>query len=82
MKSPGCRRETAPDDYDRACAVDDLAGVITVGENGAQALVPADEPAPTSLFQPVQAGDGSGLHPVRTLRGATSSAAWARTRAA
>ncbi|MFJ4368884.1 Imm21 family immunity protein [Streptomyces chartreusis] len=31
---------TAADDYDRACAVDDLAGVITVGENGAQALVP------------------------------------------
>ncbi|MFJ9539180.1 Imm21 family immunity protein [Streptomyces sp. NPDC101225] len=42
---------TAPDDYDRACAVDDLAGVITVGENGAQALVLADEPA-TSCFLP------------------------------
>lgn len=42
---------TAPDDYDRACAVDDLAGVITVGENGAQALVPADEPA-TSCYLP------------------------------
>ncbi|MEV7173582.1 Imm21 family immunity protein [Streptomyces sp. NPDC093224] len=36
---------TAPDDYDRACAVEDLAGVIPVGENGAQALVLADEPA-------------------------------------
>ncbi|MFD5786693.1 Imm21 family immunity protein [Streptomyces sp. NPDC127037] len=38
---------TAPDDYDRACAVDDLAGVIPIGENGAQALVLADEPATT-----------------------------------
>jgi hypothetical protein len=42
---------TAADDYDRACAVDDLAGVITVGENGAQALVLADEPA-TSCYLP------------------------------
>ncbi|MFC9955990.1 Imm21 family immunity protein [Streptomyces nigra] len=42
---------TAPDDYDRACEVDDLAGVITVGENGAQALVLADEPA-TSCYLP------------------------------
>lgn len=42
---------TAPDDYDRACAVDDLAGVITVGDNGAQALVLADEPA-TSCYLP------------------------------
>ncbi|MEU0038530.1 Imm21 family immunity protein [Streptomyces sp. NPDC006333] len=42
---------TAPDDYDRACAVDDLAGVITVGEHGAQALVLADEPA-TSCYLP------------------------------
>ncbi|MEU4029111.1 immunity 21 family protein [Streptomyces anulatus] len=40
---------TAPDDYDRACAVDGPAGVIAVGENGAQALVLADEPA-TSCF--------------------------------
>jgi len=40
---------TAPDDYDRACAVDDLAGVIAVGESGAQALVLADEPA-TSCY--------------------------------
>ncbi|WP_033240627.1 Imm21 family immunity protein [Streptomyces griseus] len=38
---------TAPDDYDRACAVDDLAGVIPLDENGAQALVLADEPATT-----------------------------------
>ncbi|MFJ8011140.1 Imm21 family immunity protein [Streptomyces sp. NPDC096339] len=42
---------TAPDDYDRACAVDDLAGVIPVGENGSQALVLADEPA-TSCYLP------------------------------
>ncbi|MFD5721719.1 Imm21 family immunity protein [Streptomyces sp. NPDC127036] len=41
----------APDDYDRACAVEDLAGVISVGEHGAQALVLADEPA-TSCFLP------------------------------
>ncbi|KPC64318.1 Imm21 family immunity protein [Streptomyces chattanoogensis] len=34
---------TTPGDYDRACAVDDLAGVIAVGGNGAQALVLADE---------------------------------------
>ncbi len=38
---------TAPDDYDRACAVDGLVGAITVGEGGAQALVLADEPATT-----------------------------------
>ncbi|MFC8829653.1 immunity 21 family protein [Streptomyces sp. NPDC057137] len=38
---------TTPDDYDRACAVDDLAGVISVGKEGAQALVLADEPATT-----------------------------------
>ncbi|MFF4901256.1 immunity 21 family protein [Streptomyces sp. NPDC001068] len=42
---------TAVDDYDRACAVDDPAGVITVGENGARALVLADEPA-TSCYLP------------------------------
>ncbi|WP_406131721.1 Imm21 family immunity protein [Streptomyces sp. NBC_00989] len=42
---------TAPDDYDRACAVDDLAGVIAVGGSGAQALVLADEPA-TSCYLP------------------------------
>lgn len=42
---------TAPDDYDRACAVDEPAGVIGVGENGAQALVPADQPA-TSCHLP------------------------------
>ncbi|MFJ6011763.1 Imm21 family immunity protein [Streptomyces sp. NPDC092952] len=42
---------TAPDDYDRACAVDDLAGVIPVDGNGAQALVLADEPA-TSCYLP------------------------------
>ncbi len=42
---------TDPDDYDRACAVDDLAGAIAVGDSGAQALVLADEPA-TSCFLP------------------------------
>ncbi|MFI7006384.1 Imm21 family immunity protein [Streptomyces sp. NPDC050145] len=36
---------TAPDDYDRACALDEPAGVIAIGENGAQALVFGDEPA-------------------------------------
>ncbi|QGV78629.1 Imm21 family immunity protein [Streptomyces ficellus] len=36
-----------PDDYDRACAVDDLAAVIAVGEEGAGALVLGDEPATT-----------------------------------
>ncbi|MFF3262667.1 Imm21 family immunity protein [Streptomyces sp. NPDC002932] len=36
-----------PDDYDRACAVDDLAGAIDVGEDGVQALVLGDEPATT-----------------------------------
>lgn len=42
---------TAPDDYDRACAVDDPAGVIAVGDGSAQALVLADEPA-TSCYLP------------------------------
>ncbi|MFH9862875.1 Imm21 family immunity protein [Streptomyces sp. NPDC017202] len=42
---------TAADDYDRACAVEDLAGVITIRETGAQALVLADEPA-TSCYLP------------------------------
>ncbi|MEV0695466.1 Imm21 family immunity protein [Streptomyces sp. NPDC050388] len=36
---------TAVGDYDRAGAVDGLAGAIAVGEGGAQALVLADEPA-------------------------------------
>jgi len=40
-----------PDDYDRACAVHDLAGAIAVGDQGAQALVLADEPA-TSCYLP------------------------------
>ncbi|MFD9044487.1 Imm21 family immunity protein [Streptomyces bottropensis] len=58
---------TAPDDHDRACAVDDLAGVITVGENGAQARVLADEPA-TSCYLPEPSAEPScaGLPP--TLR--------------
>ncbi|WP_231155774.1 Imm21 family immunity protein [Streptomyces sp. CNZ748] len=38
---------TAVDDYDRACEVDDLAGVTAVGDQGTQALVLADEPATT-----------------------------------
>lgn len=42
---------TAPDDYDRACAVDDPVGVIAVGDSGTQALVLADEPA-TSCYLP------------------------------
>ncbi|MEW1995234.1 Imm21 family immunity protein [Streptomyces coelicoflavus] len=42
---------TAPDDYDRACAVDDLAGVIPIDEKGTQALVLADEPA-SSCYLP------------------------------
>jgi hypothetical protein len=36
-----------PDDYDRACAVDDLAAVIPIGADGARALVLGDEPATT-----------------------------------
>ncbi|SEG90569.1 Immunity protein 21 [Actinacidiphila yanglinensis] len=35
------------DDYDRACEVDGLAGVVGVGSKGAQGLVLADEPATT-----------------------------------
>jgi hypothetical protein len=35
------------DDYDRACELDGLAGVIAVGEKGRQGLVLADEAAPT-----------------------------------
>ncbi|MFJ3670334.1 Imm21 family immunity protein [Streptomyces sp. NPDC090106] len=38
------------DDYDRACAVDDWAGVIAVGAEGATALVLADEPAKTCFL--------------------------------
>ncbi|MGW2593604.1 Imm21 family immunity protein [Streptomyces sp. NPDC001515] len=40
-----------PDDYDRACAVDDLAGAIAVGGDGVQALVLGDEPA-TTCYMP------------------------------
>ena len=40
-----------PADYDRACAVEGLAGAIAVGREGAQALVLADEPA-TSCYLP------------------------------
>ncbi|MGW2015600.1 immunity 21 family protein [Streptomyces sp. NPDC001927] len=38
---------TDVDDYDRACAVEDLAGVIAVSASGAQAVVLGDEPATT-----------------------------------
>ncbi|MFE9121417.1 Imm21 family immunity protein [Streptomyces sp. NPDC007172] len=41
------------EDYDRACAVEDLAGLLNVGSTGAQALVLADEPAP-SRYLPEQ----------------------------
>jgi Immunity protein 21 len=36
-----------PDDYDRACAIDGLAGTLAVGERGSRGLVLADEPAMT-----------------------------------
>ncbi|NGN62558.1 hypothetical protein G5C51_01380 [Streptomyces sp. A7024] len=39
------------DDYDRACEVEGLAGVIAVGADGAQGLVLADEPA-SSFYLP------------------------------
>ncbi|WEH43434.1 Imm21 family immunity protein [Streptomyces sp. AM 2-1-1] len=38
------------DDYDRACEVEDLAGVIAVGTGTATALVLADEPAKTCFL--------------------------------
>ncbi|WP_239072306.1 Imm21 family immunity protein [Streptomyces bauhiniae] len=38
------------DDYDRACEVEDMAGVITVGAGAATALVMADEPAKTCFL--------------------------------
>lgn len=38
------------DDYDRACEVEDLAGVIAVGTGAATALVLADEPARTCFL--------------------------------
>ncbi|MET7540498.1 Imm21 family immunity protein [Streptomyces sp. NPDC005349] len=41
------------EDYDRACAVENWAGLLDVGTNGAQALVLADEPA-TSRYLPEQ----------------------------
>lgn len=39
------------DDYDRACEIDGLAGVITVGADDADAIVLADEPATTCFWQ-------------------------------
>ncbi len=41
----GCRQRSKLDDYDRACAVEDLAGVVALGEDGGEALVLPDEPA-------------------------------------
>ncbi|MFD0226087.1 Imm21 family immunity protein [Streptomyces hirsutus] len=38
-------RSTAPDDCDRICEVNGLAGVIAIGGSGAQVLVVTDEPA-------------------------------------
>jgi hypothetical protein len=43
------------DGYDRACEVEGLAGVIAVGEEGAQGLVLADEPASTCYLPEHQA---------------------------
>jgi hypothetical protein len=43
------------DDYDRACEVDGLAGVIAVGGKGRQGLVLADEPARTCYLPECQA---------------------------
>jgi Immunity protein 21 len=42
------------DDYDRACELDGLAGVIAVGGMGRQALVLADEPATTRYLPEYQ----------------------------
>ncbi|ARF59234.1 hypothetical protein B1H19_04695 [Streptomyces gilvosporeus] len=42
---------SSPGDYDRACEVEGWAGVISVGADGAMALVLADEPA-TTCFVP------------------------------
>ncbi|WP_406841635.1 Imm21 family immunity protein (plasmid) [Streptomyces sp. AHU1] len=54
---------TAADDYDRACAVDDLTGVITVGKDGMQALVLADESA-TAAICPNAKPSCDGLPPI------------------
>lgn len=43
------------DDYDRACEVDGLAGVIAVGEEDARGLVLADQPATTCYLPEHQA---------------------------
>lgn len=74
---------TAVDDYDRACAVDDPAGVIAVGENGALALVLADEPA-TSCYLPehraflrwLAAGSETGLRAAAEAVLADPATAW------
>ncbi|MGW7366064.1 Imm21 family immunity protein [Streptomyces sp. NPDC054841] len=56
------------DDYDRACEVDALAGVIAVRERGARALVLGDEPASScyltehrAFLRWLAAGSESGL---------------------
>jgi immunity protein 21 of polymorphic toxin system len=36
-----------PDDYDRACEIDELAATISIGSGGPQGLVLAEEPAMT-----------------------------------
>ncbi|MFE4412631.1 Imm21 family immunity protein [Streptomyces sp. NPDC093064] len=74
---------TAPDDYDRACAVNELAGVIAVGDSGAQALVLADEPA-TSCYLPeyrtflrwLAAGSETGLKAAAEAVLADPTTAW------
>lgn len=43
------------DDYDRACEVDELAGVIAIDGEGAKGLVLADQPATTCYLQEQQA---------------------------
>lgn len=45
MGDPG-----APDDYDRACQVEGLAGLLAVAGAGTHALVLADEPASTTYL--------------------------------
>jgi hypothetical protein len=44
------------DDYDRACRVDELAGVIAVADR--QALVLGDDPSPTCYLAAGDRGSG------------------------
>ncbi|WP_410665232.1 Imm21 family immunity protein [Amycolatopsis sp. lyj-84] len=39
--------EGGEDDYDRACAVNALAGAVSIGEGGVQGPIIGDEPATT-----------------------------------